>query len=117
MTYYELIKDAEHKLNSNKITLGEYEEMIKPLKREIEQQPCGDCVKRKDVKSGMIKYGFLAPDMTVTEFVEQLPPVTPTSDASVLDEIIAKIEQARDKDKIAEYPYNRCIRIVEEYKK
>ena len=39
MTYYELIRDAEHELIFNKITLGEYEEMIKPLKREIEQQP------------------------------------------------------------------------------
>lgn len=36
---------------------------------------------------------------------------------SVLDKIIARIEQTRDKDKIAEYPYNRCIRIIEEYKK
>jgi hypothetical protein len=36
---------------------------------------------------------------------------------AVLDKIIAQIEQTRDKDKIAEYPYNRCIRIVEGYKK
>lgn len=35
---------------------------------------------------------------------------------AVLDKIITQIEQTRDKDKIAEYPYNRCIRIVEEYK-
>lgn len=31
-----------------------------------------------------------------------------------LDEIISKIEQARDKDQIAEYPYNRCIKIIRE---
>ena len=42
MTYYELILDAVHKLNSNQITIREYEEMIEPLKREIEQ-PCEDC--------------------------------------------------------------------------
>lgn len=29
-----------------------------------------------------------------------------------LDSIIADIEAARDKDKIAEYPYNRCINII-----
>lgn len=29
-----------------------------------------------------------------------------------LDNIISQIEQARDKDKIAEYPYNRCIEIL-----
>lgn len=94
-----------------------YEELdfVQPHKKTfVNLQPCEDCVKRKDVKSGMIKYGFLAPDMTVTEFVEQLLPVTPTSDA--FDKIINKIEQTRDKDKIAEYPYNRCIRIIEEYK-
>ena len=51
MTYYDLIQDAENKLHFNKITLGEYEEMIKPLKREIEQEPCGDCVSRAKVKS------------------------------------------------------------------
>lgn len=39
---------------------------------------CEDAVSRKAVQEGMIKYGFLAPDMTVTEFIEdELPPVTP----------------------------------------
>ena len=33
-----------------------------------------------------------------------------------LDRIIDRIEQVRDKDKLCEYPYNRCIRIIEEYK-
>ena len=44
----------------------------------LEQQPCEDCISRKVVKEQMIKYGFKAPDMTVTEFVEDcLPSVTP----------------------------------------
>ena len=34
-----------------------------------------DAVSRQAVKEQMIKYGFHAPDMTVTEFVEDLPPV------------------------------------------
>lgn len=29
-----------------------------------------------------------------------------------LDSIIADIEAARDKDKLCEYPYNRCIEIL-----
>lgn len=41
-------------------------------------QPCTDAVSRQTVKEQMIKNGFHAPDMTVTEFVEDLPPVTPT---------------------------------------
>lgn len=44
--------------------------------KALEQQP-SDTVSRHVVKEQMIKYGFLAPDMTVTEFVENLPPVTP----------------------------------------
>ncbi len=45
------------------------------------KQPCEDCVSRADVKEQMLKYGFKAPDMTVTEFVEDcLSPVTPTSE-------------------------------------
>lgn len=58
-------------------------EWLRELKSYKEQQPSEDCVKREDVKSGMIKYGFLAPDMTVTEFVEDcLPSVTPQIEPS-----------------------------------
>jgi hypothetical protein len=42
-----------------------------------------DCVSRQAVKEQMIKYGFHAPDMTVTEFVEDilnLPSVQPNRD-------------------------------------
>ena len=38
----------------------------------LKQQPCEDCISRQAVKEQMIKYGFHAPDMTVTEFVEDL---------------------------------------------
>ena len=33
---------------------------------------------------------------------------------SEIEKAIKRIEQARDKDKIAEYPYNRCIKIIRE---
>lgn len=39
MTYKKLYEDALFKLEHNKITLGEFEEMIKPLEKEIEQEP------------------------------------------------------------------------------
>ncbi len=38
MTYYELMMSANRKLDNGDITLGEYEEMIEPLKREIEPE-------------------------------------------------------------------------------
>lgn len=38
MTYYDLMMSANRKLDNDNITLGEYEEMIAPLKREIEPE-------------------------------------------------------------------------------
>ena len=45
--------------------------------RSLSQEPSGDAVSRRAVKEQMIKYGFHAPDMTVTEFVEDLSPINP----------------------------------------
>ncbi len=58
-----------------------FEEAIERLDREwgIEElEPCEDAVSKRTVKEQMIKYGFSAPDMTVTEFVEDLPSVNST---------------------------------------
>lgn len=38
MTYLELIQEADRKLDKNEITIGEYEEMIKPLKNELPKE-------------------------------------------------------------------------------
>lgn len=45
MTYLELIESANLKFETNKVTLGEYERMIEPLKREIQPEiiRCKDC--------------------------------------------------------------------------
>jgi hypothetical protein len=48
----------------------------------------------------------------------RLPSVIPSYNSvktdlnHTLDKIITQIEEVRDKDKIAEYPYNRCISII-----
>lgn len=56
----------------------------------------------------------------VIKMLKGLPLVTPRNNTTelnrVLDRIITQIEQARDKDKLCEYPYNRCIRIVEAHR-
>ena len=98
-----------------------YEELdfVQPHKKTfVNLQPCEDCINRRAAIDTVVfecgEWTGLAKE--ISKQLRQLPPVTPTLDASVLDEIIAKIEQTRDKDKIAEYPYNRCIRIIEEYK-
>lgn len=43
----------------------------------IGKEPCEDAVSRQAVKEQMIKYGFHALDITITEFVADLPPVNP----------------------------------------
>ena len=45
MTYRELFYKAKMLTDNSKITLGEYEEMTKPLDREIEQEPVLDKIK------------------------------------------------------------------------
>ncbi len=55
-----------------------YLKSIHSQNKTLEQAPCEDCVSKINVKEQMLKYGFHAPDMTVTEFVEDcLLPVTP----------------------------------------
>lgn len=51
---------------------------------------------------------------TLSNMIDELLEQQPCEDT--LDRIITQIEQVRDKDKLAEYPYNRCIRIIEEHR-
>ena len=44
MTYLELYKEAERKLEKNEITIGEYEEMIAPLRVEIPEREKGEWI-------------------------------------------------------------------------
>ena len=73
--------DEEYKwLMQTKHTLHDIDIAFNSIKKfvcDLEQEPCEDCVSRQAVKEQMFKYGFLAPDMTVTEFIEDLPPVIP----------------------------------------
>lgn len=55
-------------------------EALEDTIKTLEGKLCVDSVSRKEVKEKMLKYGFKAPDMTVTEFVEDelssvLPPI------------------------------------------
>ena len=59
-------------------TFTKTEEALDMAIEALDEEPSTDAVSRQAVKEQMIKYGFYAPDMTVTEFVEELPPVTPT---------------------------------------
>lgn len=53
-------------------------------------------------------------DSEVSDAISKLLESHPCEDT--LDRIITQIEQVRDKDKLCEYPYNRCIKIIEEHR-
>lgn len=56
-------------------------------------ESCEDAISRAWVKENMLKFGFLAPDMTVTEFVEDAPPVAPSRQKG-LDELVEGFAKA-----------------------
>ena len=45
MTYLDLIRDADRQLDDGRITIGEYEQMIEPMNREVHPEiiRCKDC--------------------------------------------------------------------------
>ena len=47
MTYLDLLRDADRQLDDGRITIGEYEQMIKPLECEVQPEVifCKDCTK------------------------------------------------------------------------
>jgi hypothetical protein len=93
MTYRELLCKATRLINNNKITLGEYEKMIKPLDREVEQEPeylVKDTISRQAVLNKIkevcfseewlqfrIDYGSYGQRDFLFNYIENLPPVTP----------------------------------------
>ena len=71
MTYLELYKEAERKLEKNEITIGEYEEMIAPLRVEILEREKGEWIEEKTFGEGFyhcsvcggVSTAFVAPKL------------------------------------------------------
>ena len=98
MTYRELLYKATRLINNNKITIGEYEEMTKPLDREVEQEPMVEI----DLYS-VIKQKYI--------------------EREVLDEIRAEIEEQvleslsdGGDDWFTAEKVNECLEIIDKYK-
>lgn len=117
MTYMELFYKATRLIDNGEITLGEYEEMTKPLDREIEQEPYDDCCNGNQIEKAKLcqksyiagmehkqepkwdrLYSWLndmrlgiAPDETVTDVDERNER---TAQVDLLDEIMEWIEKA-----------------------
>lgn len=78
---YKRLKEQElnedwHDTPSGEMTLEQARQAVRELRKYV-MDKSKDMINRQTVKEQMIKYGFYAPDITVTEFVEDLPPVNP----------------------------------------
>ena len=118
------LKNQIMKLQTYKMYEGEdtvYIERDDVLK-VLEQQTCDDCISRQAIIRLVEQYPNIIGNRCVGLMadIKHLPSVTPSYNSvktelyHVIDEIIIRIEQTRDKDKLCEYPYNRCIDIVKE---
>ena len=82
MTREEIVRNLKYTMEKHKNdTVNTFATNISVMCKDIldclEQESCNDAVSRQIIKEQMLKYGFHAPDMTVTEFVEGLPPTYP----------------------------------------
>ena len=110
MTRESMIKVLRYKSEHIKTRIKP--EFFSEVAEALQQQPCEDAVSRQKLKEQMIKYGFHAPDMTITEFVEDLPSVLPYNTSEW-----CKTCKEYDHDKHCCPRYNKVIRnAVEEMK-
>lgn len=78
MTRKEAIAELKRDIELDNDFTEDYINAVNMAIKALEQEECEDAVSRQAVKEQMIYYGFHAPDMTVTEFVEDcLPSVNP----------------------------------------
>ena len=56
MTYLDLLRDADRQLDDGRITIGEYEQMIRPLECEVQPEVvrCGEC--NHSITYNVVKY-------------------------------------------------------------
>lgn len=94
-----------------------YEELdfVRPHKKiSVNLQLCEDAISRESVIEWLKDKDIIKTknqEENARRELGELPSVTPQPK---IDEIIKRIEETRDKDQIAEYPYNRCIKIIRE---
>lgn len=76
--------DPKEQIEGWQTEVAIYESMIRELTENVSTiETNEDCISREWVRENMLKYGFLAPDMTVTEFVADAPSVVPEVGDSV----------------------------------
>lgn len=93
--------------------LGLVDESKKNKESDVQK---GDFVSREKVKEKMIKYGFTAPDMTVTEFVEDELPAADVEPVRPLAEVVEDPRTYPGESR-ANYGCTACRRILGTWKK
>ena len=105
----------DHKTFTGHIIVSDLCKDTANLLEELAQESSGDDVVSRDVvKEQMLKYGFHAPDMTVTEFVEDcLQPVNPKEPTTKND--LGVSSGLKNVSSIIDYniPYTRTVREFE----
>ena len=98
MTYRELLYKATRLINNSEITIGEYEEMTKPLDREVEQEPMVEIDLYSAIKQKYIEREVL--DEIRTEIEEQ---------------VLESLSDGGD-DWFTAEKVNECLDIIDKYK-
>lgn len=101
-------------------TEKEFEHLEWLLKTHYNKQPCENCISREAVIETFSELYDMWDDYPnvrkefdkIYDKLRTLPSVQPQRPN--INQAIEKMEQARDKDKLCEYPYNRCIDILKE---
>jgi hypothetical protein len=105
------------------LTRAERREFQQWISEALGQQPCEDTVSRESVIEWLKDKDIIKmkkQEENARRELGELASVTSSYNSiktkldHVIDEIIIRIEQTRDKDKLCEYPYNRCINIIRE---
>lgn len=95
------------------VVLGLVDESKNDKESDVQK---GDFVSLEKVKEKMIKYGFTAPDMTVTEFVEDELPVADVEPVRPLAEVVEDPRTYPGESR-ANYGCTACRRILGTWKK
>ena len=95
MTYLDLIRNADRKLDKGDITLGEYEKMIEPLNREIDHvAESSKKVERTDESAQNVQNGDLIQRKAAIETLARMMPRSYTPDGShPADEEIFRVQE------------------------
>ena len=101
MTYKKLYEDALFKLDRSIITLGEFEEMTKPLDREVEQEPTD--------KNFTIINDLEELRTMINKFAESYENRLKADMVAMLTDMLIDVEEIASREQWCDYANDNCI--------